>query len=100
MTERGGNEPLVKVASAGNQVEAEMWKEMLRNNGIPSLARISGPLTGYAAFASPHELLVLAPDVEAATRLIAAFNAEADEAGPDDEDDEYWMEGAEKERGE
>ena len=29
---------LVKVASAGNQALAELWREVLDNNGIPSQA--------------------------------------------------------------
>ncbi len=101
MTARDGREPLVKIASAENQVLAEMWKEMLLNNGIPSLARISGPLIGYAPFASPHDLLVLTADADAARLLLAAFNEDAQDLAPtdgEDGEDEYWMEGAEKER--
>jgi hypothetical protein len=102
MIGRGGQEPLVKIASAANQALAEMWRELLHNNGIPALARIAGPLTAYAAFTSPHDILVLAADAEQARRLLAAFNEnERDFArsgvddSDEDEDDEYWMEGAE-----
>jgi hypothetical protein len=79
-----------------------MWRELLHNNGIPALARIAGPLTAYASFTSPHDILVLASDAEQARRLLAAFNEnERDLAPPgmddpgEDVDDEYWMEGAE-----
>jgi hypothetical protein len=102
MTRRGGQEPLVKIASAANQALAEMWKELLKNNGIPSLARIAGPLTAYASFTSPHDILVLASDAEQARRILAAFNENERDLAPsgvddpdEDEDDEYWMEGAE-----
>lgn len=105
MTKRGGQEPLVKIASAANQALAEMWKELLQNNGIRSLARISGPLTAYASFTSPHDLLVLAPDADQARQILAAFNENArdfapvgdGEPGAEEGEDDYWMEGAEEE---
>lgn len=105
MTATGGQEPLVKIASAANQVLAEMWRELLRNNGIPALVRIAGPLTAYATFTSPHDILVLAADVERARQILGAFNENdrdfavaEDAAAPEDEDDEYWMEGAEEDK--
>ena len=105
---RGREEPLVRVASVGNQAIAEMWRELLRNNGIPALVRIDGPLTGYATFASPHDLLVLAPDLPAARDLLAAYDQGVgededdrapgrDEASDDEGEEPYWMAGAEGE---
>ena len=105
---RGREEPLVRVASAGNQAIAEMWREMLSNNGIPALVRIGGPLTGYATFASPHDILVLAADLPAARDLLAAYDRDVGEdegdlargrgeAGDDDGEEPYWMAGAEGE---
>jgi hypothetical protein len=83
MAEKGG--PLVRVASAPNAAIAEMWKGLLDNEGIPALLRMAGPLTGYVTFASPHDLLVLAADAEAARQLLAAFNEdERDIVGADD----------------
>jgi hypothetical protein len=83
---------LVKIASAGNQAVAEMWREVLANEGIPALARIAGPLTAYATFASPHDLLVAAGDAERAREILAAYNEEEggglsvlDEDRPDEE---------------
>ena len=93
---------LVRVASAGNQLLGEMWREMLENNGIPCLLRIGSPLTGYASFGSPHDLYVTAENAEGARALLAAFNEdESDLAlgrGDDGDEDEYWMEGAAEER--
>jgi hypothetical protein len=107
MMTRADGEPLVKVAQAGNQALAEMWRELLRNNGIPSLVRIAGPLTAYASFTSPHDILVLAADADAARDLLAAFHEDTGDLAPtaegeprEDEEDEYWLEGAEeRERG-
>jgi hypothetical protein len=83
MREKGA--PLVRVASAPNAAIAAMWKGLLDNEGIPALIRMAGPLTGYAPFASPHDLLVLATDAEAARDLLAAFNEdERDLVGTDD----------------
>ena len=104
MDERG-SEPLVRVAQAGNQSLAEMWKDVLRSNGIQSMVRIAGAVTAYVTFAAPHDILVLASDADQARDLLAAYNDdESDLAlGRDsgDEDDvegeePYWMEGAEE----
>jgi hypothetical protein len=99
-----GGEPLVRVAQAGNQSLAEMWKDVLRSNGIPSMVRIAGAITAYVTFAAPYDILVLAADAARARDLLAAYNEDErdlalgrDEA--DDEGDEpYWMEGAEQEK--
>ncbi|HEU5326625.1 MAG TPA: DUF2007 domain-containing protein [Thermomicrobiales bacterium] len=74
------DEPLVWIAQAGNQSVAEMWQELLKNHGIPCLVRIAGPLTAYATFASPHDMLVLAADAERARQILAAY----DDTGDDD----------------
>lgn len=69
-----GTEPLVRVAQAGNQALAEMWKDVLSTNGIPSMIRISGAVTAYVTFAAPHDILVLATNADRARDLLAAFN--------------------------
>lgn len=70
----GRGEPLVKVAQAGNQALAEMWKDVLADNNIPSLLRMAGGLVGYVTFAAPYDILVRAADAEAARDLLAAYN--------------------------
>jgi hypothetical protein len=84
------DEPLVRVASAGNQALGEMWREVLANNGIPALLRVAGPLTGYATFASAHDLFVAAANAERARELLAAYNEDEGDLslGRGDEDDE------------
>jgi len=70
---------LTKIASAPNAVIAEMWKELLDNEGIPALLRMSGPLTAYVTFASGYDLLVLSANAEEARELLAAFNENVDD---------------------
>ena len=105
MTGERGSDPLVRVAQAGNQALAEMWKDVLRSNGIPSMLRISGAATAYVTFSAPHDILVLASDAERARDLLAAYNEdEGDlalgraEHADDEEDEPYWMEGTEEEK--
>ncbi|CAA9590237.1 MAG: hypothetical protein AVDCRST_MAG18-4921 [uncultured Thermomicrobiales bacterium] len=85
MSERDQGGQLTRIASAPNAVIAEMWKELLGNEGIPALIRMAGPLTGYVTFASAHDLLVLASDAEEARELLAAFNENAGDFVADDE---------------
>ena len=68
------DDKLVKVASAGNQAVGEMWREVLKRNGIPCLLRVAGPLLAYATFTSQHDLLVAESDAERARELLAAYN--------------------------
>jgi hypothetical protein len=103
MTDARGNEPLVRIAQAGNQALAEMWKDVLRSNGIPSMVRIGGAITAYVTFAAPYDILVLASDAEQARDLLAAYNEDERDLALGRNDDEegaepYWMEGAEEEK--
>lgn len=88
MAPRGRDEGMVRVASAPNAAVAEMWKELLANEGIPALIRMSGPLTGYVTFASAHDLLTLASDATAARDMLAAFNENVNDIIPDDDRDD------------
>ena len=88
MAARGRDEGMVRVASAPNAAVAEMWKELLANEGIPALIRMSGPLTGYVTFASAHDLLTLASDATAARDMLAAFNENVNDIIPDDDRDD------------
>ncbi len=87
MAARGRGEQMVRVASAPNAAIAEMWKELLGNEGIPALIRMSGPLTAYVTFASAHELLTLASDAAEARDILAAFNENANDLIGDDGDE-------------
>ncbi len=84
MSERDQGSKLTRIASAPNAVIAEMWKELLDNEGIPALIRMSGPLTAYVTFASAYDVLVLAANAEEARELLAAFNDNEDDFVTDD----------------
>ena len=84
MSERDQGKKLTRIASAPNAVIAEMWKELLDNEGIPALIRMSGPLTAYVTFASAYDILVLPANAEEARELLAAFNENADDFVADD----------------
>ena len=64
----------VVVARAENDIEGQMWCELLEQEGIDAMLRVVGPLGGIADFGSPHELLVAPADVARARDLLAAFD--------------------------
>lgn len=84
MSGRDQGRQLTRIASAPNAVIAEMWKELLDNEGIPALIRMAGPLTAYVTFASAYDILVLAANAAEARELLAAFNENEDDFVTDD----------------
>ena len=68
-----GREPIVHLATAPNELVAEMWRDELRRAGIRALAKALGP--GFGAFGTnvplDHALYVAAPDLESARRILA-----------------------------
>lgn len=79
---------LVKVASAGNEAEAQMWREVLEHNGIPCMVRAVGDLFAYLPFNSQHDLYVAAMYADRARDLLTAYNDDRGDHAPDDEDAE------------
>lgn len=73
-----GQPEIVKVAQAPNSAIAELWKELLANEGIPCMLRMEQPLLGYVSFATPFDLLVRAEQAELASELLAAYDSDAD----------------------
>lgn len=65
------SEPLVRVAHAQNQAEAEMIQSLLRAEGIPSLAQRSAgfDVPDFLA-AGPRDVLVLRSALEAARAVL------------------------------
>jgi hypothetical protein len=41
----GERDPLVAVAAAISEPEAQMWRELLENNGIPAMVKNVNPLS-------------------------------------------------------
>jgi hypothetical protein len=77
---------LVKIASAGNEAEAQMWREVLEHNGIPCMVRAVGDLFAYLPFNSQHDLYVAAAQADRARDLLTAYNDDRGDLAPDDED--------------
>jgi hypothetical protein len=72
------DEPLVSVAYAGNQPEAELIQGLLRDAGIPSMVRRSGgfDVPDFLA-AGPRDILVPRA-AEAAARALLSQTAPSD----------------------
>jgi Putative prokaryotic signal transducing protein len=70
--------PLVKVARARHQAEAEMMENLLLEQGIPALAKRSGgfDVPDFLA-AGPRDILVAASGADAARELLHAPASEA-----------------------
>lgn len=86
----------VVVGSYSTAMEAEMWAELLRNDGVPS--RAAPYLTDLVAYGltggQPHELHVRSEDVERARELLgdAAERADPVPGKPDEERSGAWPE--------
>ncbi len=65
------NSPLVWLATAPNEPEAQMWAETIRGDGVPVFVKAGGPGVGAWASASSfeHELFVRERDLFKARRI-------------------------------
>jgi hypothetical protein len=78
----GGDGPLVKVAFARNQAEAEMFQALLLESGIPSvLKRSRGFDNPEFAASGPHDVMVSSGHATEARELLAdtAIESEGEE---------------------
>ena len=75
LTDEKFNEPLVYIATARNEIVANMWKDALAENGIKCLLRSANLITSvYASpIANQYEVLVLASDAEKAKEILTPF---------------------------
>ena len=75
LTHEKFNEPLVYIATAPNEIVANLWNDVLAENGIKCLLRSANLIT--SVFASPianqYEVLVLASDAEKAKEILTPF---------------------------
>ena len=69
--------PLVRVATARNQAEAELLESLLLEEGIPSLVRRRAASTSPTSWRRPRELLVPAAGAEVARELLGTPGAGA-----------------------
>jgi hypothetical protein len=66
---------LVLLASAPNEIEAELWKGILEDNGIHSMIKVPGSLNIYMpSIALKHELYVLEQEVEKAREILGEIH--------------------------
>lgn len=66
---------IVKVAAGLDEPEAEMWRELLQNNGIPAMVKNMGGGLSYewgraATFAKDYDLFVKRSDVERTREIL------------------------------
>jgi hypothetical protein len=75
LTEEKGKEPLIHVATATNEIVANMWKGVLAENGINCLLKSANLVTSvYASpIANQYEVLVLASEAEKAREILTPF---------------------------
>jgi len=75
LTHEKFNEPLVYIATAPNEIVANMWKDALEENGIKCLLRSANLITSVYALpiANQYEVLVLASDAEKAKEILTPF---------------------------
>lgn len=72
---RKGN--LIHIATAQNEIEAQLWKGILEDNGIYSMARTAESLNLYLSPMSlKYQLYVLEPDVEKAMEILGDIREE------------------------
>lgn len=72
------NEPIVYLATAPNEPVAQLWLQVLEDEGIRAMAKPAGP--GYGAWGSvatfEHEVFVLRSDHDRAAAVVAELQAE------------------------
>ena len=62
---------LVQVATAPNEIEAQLWKNILEDNGIQSMIKVAESLNLYLSpLALKHRLYVLEEDEQKAREIL------------------------------
>ncbi|MBI4202277.1 MAG: DUF2007 domain-containing protein [Chloroflexi bacterium] len=63
----------VYLATAPDRLTAEVWAELLRNDGLPVIVREDYPLTYLGVAFGPCRLMVLEDRLEEAKHLLAEY---------------------------
>jgi len=81
-------EALVPLVEAPNQVVAELWQELLYNDGINSVIAAADAVSFLGVTALPCRLMVAPADLERAREVLASLKPLPDgsEAGAGEED--------------
>ncbi len=68
-------EALVCIATAPNEMIANLWKDVLKDNGIDSMLKSTSfmDVAQYAHNVFPYEIYVLASDADTAKDILAPF---------------------------
>ncbi len=70
---------IVPIATAENQMAADMLVGILKMHEIPSMARSRGMGVAYLGAAlQPHDILILEGDIERAEEILKAFSDDED----------------------
>ncbi|MDO8670861.1 MAG: DUF2007 domain-containing protein [Dehalococcoidia bacterium] len=81
---------LVYLATAPNQIVAEMWQDMLGQSGVPAMLQPADAVSFYGVSAQPVRLMVAQENVDAARSLLEGWDEDdaAGDEGPDVSPDE------------
>ncbi len=84
----GSDDPIVKLVGGLGRTQAEMWRELLENDGVPAMFKNMGGGLSYHfgaadTFTSDWDLFVKESDLERARELLPSL----DEDGPATEED-------------
>ncbi len=77
----GSGDPIVKLAGALSEQEAESYRELLEYDGLPAMAKYVGALGGDGyrpGGPSDFELFVKQSDVERAREILPSLGSEAE----------------------
>ncbi|MBN2240289.1 MAG: DUF2007 domain-containing protein [Dehalococcoidales bacterium] len=78
---------LVHVATAPNEIEAQLWKGILEDEGIRSMVKVSESTNLYLSpLMLRHEIYVLEDDEETAKEILAEIEFEKPEEYYEDEE--------------
>ena len=75
----GSEDPIVKLVGGLGRTQAEMWRELLKNDGIPSMVKNMGSGLGYHyggmdLFTRDWDLFVKQSDLELARQLLPSLD--------------------------
>ncbi len=83
------DDPVVKLVGALSEPEAEMWRELLMNEGVATMSKNVGSGAGYqegraTMFTRDYDLFVKQSDLESARAILDSLE-EPEEEGADPE---------------
>lgn len=84
-TPEQGQEELVEIAVAPNEIMAAVWRGWLEEEGITPMVKSAGPGMAYfSSFGNQHLLYVLASEADRAREILEEATSEEEVIEPDD----------------